>query len=89
VVAAVQGKVVVAGNKAWLAQQGISIAPIQTELRAAQRQGKMAVCVAVEGVVVGLVLITDALKPEAFYTIAKLHEMGLEVYMVSFLVTPL
>jgi heavy metal translocating P-type ATPase len=81
--ATVQGKVVVAGNKAWLAQQDIDIVPIQADLKAAQKQGKMAVCVAVEGAVVGLVLITDALKPEAYYTIAKLTEMGLEVYMVT------
>lgn len=46
-------------------------------------QGKTAVCVAVDGVIRGLLGVADTAKPEAYSTIRALQAMGMDVWMVS------
>lgn len=45
-------------------------------------QGKTAVCVAVDGVVKGVLGLADTAKPEAYSTIKALGVLGMDVWMV-------
>lgn len=47
-----------------------------------QIQGKTAICVAVNNVVVGVLGIADTAKEEAYSTIRALHALKIDVWMV-------
>ncbi|HVN02988.1 MAG TPA: heavy metal translocating P-type ATPase [Bryobacteraceae bacterium] len=47
------------------------------------QQGKTAVVVSVDGEAVGVVGIADTVKPEAAAAVARLREMGLDVWMIT------
>ncbi len=69
--AVVEGRQVLVGGARLLRERGIE-APVQA-----------GVLVAVDGQFVGSIAIADTLKPEAAAAIAKLREMGLEIWMVT------
>lgn len=77
------GRVMV-GNRGFLEQQGVTVV---SELDAAmwnlEVQGKTAVCIVLDGVVVGVLGIADVAKAEAHSTIHALRGMGLDVWMLT------
>ena len=50
-----------------------------------QIQGKTAICVAVNNVIVGVLGIADTAKEEAYSTIRALHALKIDVWMVRFI----
>jgi Cu+-exporting ATPase len=75
---------VLIGNQALMEEQGVSIpAAARDHLAIREQEGKTAVLVAKEGVVVGVIAIADTLKPDAAEAIAGLKAMGLEVAMIT------
>jgi Cu+-exporting ATPase len=48
-----------------------------------ESEGKTAVCVAVNGCLIGLIAAADAVKPEAAQAVAALRQMGIDVWMVT------
>jgi Cu+-exporting ATPase len=46
-------------------------------------EGKTAVVIAVDGKAAGVIGIADAVKPEAATAVRRLHEMGLDVWMIT------
>lgn len=82
--AVVEGKNVLLGNWEWLNWQGITIS--ETAQEHAQRlaeQGKTVISVAVGDNLVGLIAVSDTLRPDAKATVDKLRQMGLRVIMLS------
>jgi len=77
--ALVEGRRVFAGNAEWMTQQGVAIA---TELLGSC-QGKTAVYVACEGVLLGVIGLKDTLRPDAKATVERLRAMGLRVMMLT------
>ncbi|MEK0182464.1 MAG: copper-translocating P-type ATPase [Oscillatoriales cyanobacterium] len=77
--AVVEGRLVFAGNAEWMTQQGVAIA---TELQGSF-QGKTAVYVACEGVLLGVIGLKDTLRPDAKATVERLRAMGLRVMMLT------
>ncbi|XZN95861.1 MAG: heavy metal translocating P-type ATPase [Microcoleus sp.] len=77
--AVVEGRLVFAGNAEWMTQQGV---PIATEL-CGSFQGKTAVYVACEGVLLGVIGLKDTLRPDAKATVERLRAMGLRVMMLT------
>jgi Cu2+-exporting ATPase len=77
--ALVEGRRVFAGNAEWMTQQGVAIA---TELLGSC-QGKTAVYVACEGVLLGVIGLKDTLRPDAKATVERLRGMGLRVMMLT------
>ncbi|XZN89322.1 MAG: heavy metal translocating P-type ATPase [Microcoleus sp.] len=77
--AVVEGRLVFAGNAEWMTQQGVAIA---TEL-CGSFQGKTAVYVACEGVLLGVIGLKDTLRPDAKATVERLRAMGLRVMMLT------
>jgi Cu2+-exporting ATPase/Cu+-exporting ATPase len=47
------------------------------------REGKTPVILATKGQVIGIVLVADAIKPEAKEAVASLHELGIQVVMLT------
>ena len=77
--ALVEGRRVLAGNAEWMTQQGVAIA---TELWGSC-QGKTAVYVACEGVLLGVIGLKDTLRLDAKATVERLRAMGLRVMMLT------
>jgi P-type Cu2+ transporter len=82
--ALVDGKSVLLGNSDWLNWHGVSIS--DTAISRAQElanEGKTVVYIAVSDRLVGVIAVSDSLRPEAKTTIEKLHQMGLQVMILS------
>ncbi len=77
--ALVEGRRVFAGNAEWMSQQGVAIA---TEF-SGSFQGKTAVYVACEGVLLGVIGLKDTLRLDAKATVERLRAMGLRVIMLT------
>jgi Cu2+-exporting ATPase len=72
------------GNQAWIEAQGIAIAPAQiARLEQWANNGKTSVLVAVQQTLVGLLALTDPLRPDAAQTVQALQSRGLEVILVT------
>ncbi|QYX30654.1 heavy metal translocating P-type ATPase [Sphaerospermopsis torques-reginae] len=82
--AVVEGNNVLLGNWEWLNWHGITIS--ETTQEHAQRlaeQGKTVISVAVGENLVGLIAVSDTLRPDAKATVDKLRQMGLRVIILS------
>ena len=84
VTATVFYKTIKIGKKAFLTDQGIKI-PENLELRANElpNQAKSLVWVAENDVTIGLLAISDAIKPTSAAAIKQLHELGIRVIMCT------
>lgn len=76
----VEGRPVLVGNLPWLRQHGVEVDTIP-QLPAGQR--KTTVYVAVDRRWVGVIAVSDALRPDAKPTIAQLQQMGLRVMLLT------
>jgi Cu2+-exporting ATPase len=84
VLATVDRQDVALGTPSWLMQRGVffndqALAQVST-LAAA---GKSIACIAVDGVLAGIIAVLDTLRPDAQATIAQLHHMGLYVLLLT------
>ncbi|MEG4350317.1 heavy metal translocating P-type ATPase [Microcoleus sp. LAD1_D3] len=77
--ALVESRRVFAGNAEWMKEQGVAVA---TEL-SGSLQGKTAVYVASEGVLLGVIGLKDTLRPDAKAAVERLRGMGLRVMMLT------
>ena len=83
VIADVDGRRVVVGSPRWLAEQGIWPPALDPVLREQAERGRTVVAVAVDGNVVGLLAVADALKPDAGEVIRQLRQEGIEPTMLT------
>jgi len=78
---------VIVGNRAFIAENKDTVAPIPSSLLPyaveLEGQGKTCVFVAIDGVVEGLVALSDVLKPESRSVINNLSQQGYEIFMVT------
>ncbi|SFQ43786.1 Cu+-exporting ATPase [Amycolatopsis arida] len=83
----VAGKAVVVGRDALLAEWGVRPAGDDTALaearRAAEERGRTTVPVAWDGVVHGLLVVADTVKPEAARAVADLRALGLRPVLLT------
>jgi Cu+-exporting ATPase len=71
------------GNKTLMSQRGYSLNGLDARAEEFAAQGKTTVFVAADGEVIGAIAVADTLKPHAKEAIAALHNMGLEVVMLT------
>lgn len=72
------------GNRAFMISKSISLnKDIDDCMWILESEGKTVVCVALKAAVVGLLAISDSIKPEAVQTVAFLRSMGIDVWMVT------
>ncbi|MBE9235570.1 copper-translocating P-type ATPase [Anabaena aphanizomenioides LEGE 00250] len=80
--AVVDGKTVLLGNWEWLNWHGITDTAQEQAQRLAE-QGKTVISVAVGDNLVGLIAVSDTLRPDAKATVDKLRQLGLRVIILS------
>ena len=81
--ATVAGRVVLIGSPRFLREQGVDLAELAADLERMQAEGKTAVALAQDGTAAGLIAISDAIKPDAADTIARLRAAGIEPVMLT------
>ena len=82
--AAVEGQQVLVGTQDWLLEAGIAIdSPLLERARTLAEAGKTLVYVASEGVSLGLIAVTDNLRPDAKAAADELRRLGLRVMMLT------
>ena len=74
---------VLLGNAGLMAARGIDISALEARARELAEDGKSPVYVAFAGEARGIVAVADMLKPEARAVVRALHELGLEVAMLT------
>ncbi|HEX2021656.1 MAG TPA: HAD-IC family P-type ATPase, partial [Candidatus Thermoplasmatota archaeon] len=79
----VDGEPVSVGKPAYLAERGVDVAPAQEDLRRLAAQGRTVVGVAHGRTLVGLLAVSDTVKPGSAEAVARLRAMGLRVVMVT------
>jgi P-type Cu+ transporter len=79
----VDGRRVLVGNRALLAESGIDTAPLAAAAEQESGAGRTPVYVAVDDVVAALLLVEDAIKPGSAAAIAELQRMGIDVLMLT------
>jgi len=81
--ATVDGQKVLLGNPALMAEYKIDITAWQDDITRLQNEGKTVMAVAVENQVQGLIAVADSVKDTSASAIAKLHQWGLQVVMIT------
>src|SRR5213596_1678591 len=81
--AKVHGRSILLGNRALMADAGISTVPGEGALARFEGEGKTAMLLAVDGQLAGLIAVADTLKDHAVEAIRALKDMGLEVAMLT------
>ena len=85
--ATVSGRAVILGNKALMEMKGLYLDGLPDGLENAAKglsaQGKTPMYVASDGKMLGAIAVSDTLKPEAVEVVSQLHDMGLEVVVLT------
>lgn len=81
--ATIDGKEVLAGSARFLFRMGIDLNRAEHMMKQAKQQGKNIVLLAVNRSLVGLVAVTDTIKPTSRKAIQRLHRMGKEIIMIT------
>jgi len=81
--ARVEGRAVLMGNAALMAQRGVDIAEWTGLVENLASQGKTTVYIGVDGRPAGILAAADPLKSKSVAAVARLKDMGLEVVMLT------
>ena len=71
------------GSPAFLAAQGVGMAAQDGRIQELEARGLTVIGVAREGVLLGLVALGDALRPDAADTVRRLHALGIRTSLIS------
>ncbi|WP_411281913.1 heavy metal translocating P-type ATPase [Gemmatimonas sp.] len=71
------------GNRKLMDAQKLVLGPLESAAARLQGEGRTVVHVALNGKVLGLIAIADAVRPTAKAAVAKLRERGIEVVMLT------
>ena len=74
---------VLIGTRHLLAERAMDYAMLQEQMDALEKQGKTTMAVVIDGEVVGLLAVADAVKIGSAEAIKALHEQGLTVWMIT------
>jgi Cu+-exporting ATPase len=77
------GRAIAAGTAAMLAAHGVSESPLAAERARLERAGRTVVGVAEAGELLGLLGLSDTVRPEAAGVVRNLAQRGLDVYMLT------
>lgn len=79
----VGGRQVLVGSSRWMNENQIDIRTAESILGQLQAQANTTVLMAVDGKAVGVFAIADTIKPGSVEAIARLHQMGMQVVMLT------
>ncbi len=81
--ATVDGRAVLLGNPALMAERGIALTALDAEIERLQNEGKTVMVVVVDGEAQGLIAVADTVKESSGEAIARMHKQGLRVVMLT------
>ena len=79
----VDDRALVVGNAAFLHDWGVSVEPLAPQAAELSVQGKTPMYVAVDGMLAGLVAVSDPIRNSSRQAIERLHGLGLTVVMLT------
>jgi Cu+-exporting ATPase len=71
------------GNRRLVANEGIAVAGIDSELKRLESEAKTAMCLAIDGRLRGLIAVADTVKPGSAVAIEQLQRTGLKVTLLT------
>ena len=77
------GETVRVGSRRLLDEAGIGLGDLEERLTALENEGKTAMLVAIGTRAAGLVAVADTIKDDSKAAIARMHELGIHVVMVT------
>jgi Cu+-exporting ATPase len=83
VIAKVDGRQVVLGNLKMMKRQKVDLGDLETKSDTLATDGKTPMFVAVDGKAAGIIAVADTVKEDSKEAIAALHQMGIEVVMIT------
>jgi Cu+-exporting ATPase len=81
--AAVGDRDVLLGNQRLMRERGLETSYLTEEARRLSSEGKTPMFVAIDGEPAGLIAVADQIKDDSVGAIRRLHELGLEVVMLT------
>ena len=81
--AEIEGKTALLGNKLLMTENKVDLGELSTKSEALQGAGRTVVHLAVDGKLLGLIAIADAVRPTAIEAIKALRARGLDVVMLT------
>ncbi|MDA4125008.1 MAG: heavy metal translocating P-type ATPase [Thaumarchaeota archaeon] len=79
----IHGKEVLVGNRRLFASRGIVLGEADAAISSLEAQGKTAIIVGLEGRVVGVIAVSDTVKPGAKEAVGSLMKLGVRVAMLT------
>jgi Cu+-exporting ATPase len=83
VIGNVDGRIVVLGNAALMADQHVAVDPVRARLEELRREGQTVMLVAADGHLAGLLAVADPIRASTPEAIRVLHEHGMRVIMLT------
>lgn len=83
VVATVDGRSVVVGKASFLQERGVNVTPVARLLEAPNVAGEMCTIVAVDATAVGVIKLSDAVRPSARQAIERLASLGIRSELLT------
>jgi Cu+-exporting ATPase len=83
VIAEIDGKRVLLGNRRLMQQQHINLAGVEDRITALEAEGKTAMLMAIGDKLAGLLAVADTVKENSKKAIEALKSMGIDIYMIT------
>ncbi|NCO66495.1 MAG: copper-translocating P-type ATPase [Candidatus Aquicultor secundus] len=79
----IEGREVMVGNLGFMNEEQIDLSKVEAESRRLEEEHKTMIFVVVGGNIEGVLGLADRIKPESKQAIKELHDMGIEVAMIT------
>jgi P-type Cu2+ transporter len=83
VVAAVEGKKVLIGNKKLMDKEKVNVGELESKVSQLASEGKTAMYVALDGKALGVIAVADTIRDSARKAIESLHNLGIKTVMLT------
>ena len=83
ITAVVSDQQIMVGTRRMMEDNNLDITEWTPLMKKLEEAGKTAMLVAVDGAIAGVVAVADTIKPTSKAAVAALHEMGIEVVMIT------
>ena len=83
IAAQVEGRAVLLGTARLMGDRGVALDGLEAEVARLQGEGKTAMVVAADGEALGVIAVADTVKPTSRAAVAALHDVGIEVVMLT------
>lgn len=81
--AVLSNRTLLAGNKKLMDENRILLDALATESDSLASEGKTPMYIAIDGNLAGIIAVADVVKPSSKAAIKKLHQMGIEIAMIT------